>query len=61
MQKHPIKVLNISYDYVDNNIDRYTEYTINLQNTDGNKQKYTVKLNIPTVINEKYFKIGGNK
>lgn len=60
-QKHPIKVLKISYNYIDTNMDRYTEYVIDLQNMDGNKQKYSVKLFVPTVINDKYFKIGGNR
>ena len=60
-QQHPIKVLGITWDYVDNNMDRYIEYSIRLKNMDGNKKEYTIKLNIPTVINEKYFKIGGSR
>lgn len=60
-QKHPIKVNKISYEYVDNNLDRFIEYTISLQNMTGNKQKYDVKLDIPTVLNDKYFKLGGNR
>lgn len=58
---HPIKVNNISYEYVDTDSDRYTEYTINLENIDGNKQKYQVKLHVPAPISDKYFKIGGNR
>ena len=60
-QRHPIKVLGIHHKYVDNNMDRYIEYTIDLQNLTGNKQKYPVKLHIPTTLNEKYFKLGGNR
>lgn len=60
-QTHPIKVLGISQEYVDNNLDRYVQYTIKLQNLDGNKRKYDIKLNIPTVLNDKYFKLGGNR
>ncbi len=60
-QTHPIKVNKINYEYVDNNLDRFIEYTISLQNMTGNKQKYDVKLDIPTVLNDKYFKLGGNR
>lgn len=60
-QTHPIKVLGISHEFVDNNSDRFIQYSIKLQNMDGNKQKYDIKLNIPTVINDKYFKLGGNR
>ena len=60
-QTHPIKVKKISYDYVDNDINRFIEYTIKLQNLTGNKQEYEVKLDIPTVLNDKYFKLGGNR
>lgn len=57
---HPIKFLGMTHDYVDTDSDRYTEYTIDLKNMDGNKQKYQVKLDIPCPVNDKYFKIGGN-
>lgn len=58
---HPIKVNSITYDFVDTDSDRYTEYTISLTNMDGNKQTYQIKLDIPMIVNDKYFKLGGNK
>ena len=60
-QTHPIKVKKITHEYVDNDINRFIEYTITLQNLTGNKQQYEVKLDIPTVLNDKYFKLGGNR
>lgn len=58
---HPIKINSIKHTYVDTDADRYIEYTINVTNMDGNKSTYDIKLNIPTVLNDKYFKLGGNK
>lgn len=60
-QHHPIKINNITHKYIDTDTDRYIEYTINVSNLDGNKKTYDLKLNIPTVINDKYFKLGGNR
>lgn len=57
---HPIKIIDIKWDYVDTDSDRYTDYKITLQNMTGNKEKYTVSLFVPSPVNEKYFKINGN-
>lgn len=58
---HPIKVNKIEHKYIDTDTDRYTEYTVSLTNIDGNKETYTVKLRVPAPVNEKYFKISGNR
>ena len=60
-QKHPIELKSIHYEYKDNSVNRYTEYTLILKNLDGNRAEYPIKLQIPTTINDKYFKLGGNK
>ncbi len=57
---HPVKINKIEHEIVDDNMNRFTEYTVTLQNlTGGNKKPYTVKLKTPAIVNDKYFKIRG--
>lgn len=58
---NPIEVLNITHEIKDNNINRYIEYTITLKNKVGFQEPYTIKLNIPHLINDKYFKLNGKE
>ena len=57
----PIKIKKIDYDIIDNDMSRYINYTITLINQSGpNKDKqYTVELQVPSPVNDKYFKING--
>ena len=58
---NPIKIKNIKHENKDNNIHRFTQYTITLQNLTGtNKKPYDVVLDIPALVNDKYFKLNGN-
>ena len=58
---NPIEVLNITHEIKDNNINRYIEYTITLKNKVGFQEPYIIKLNIPHLINDKYFKLNGKE
>lgn len=59
--KYPIKVLGITYENKDNNSDRFLKYKIKLQNmVGGYKKPYEVTLNVPSPVNDKYFKIHNN-
>ena len=58
----PIDVVDISHEIKDNNVNRYIEYTITLQNKSGGlKQPYDIKLNVPYPINDRYFKLNGKE
>ena len=57
---NPIKVKKITHEVKDNNINRFIDYTITLQNlSNGNKKPYEVHLQIPSLVNDKYFKLNG--
>lgn len=58
---NPIEVLNINHEIKDNNINRYIEYNITLKNKVGFQEPYTIKLNVPYLINDKYFKLNGKE
>ena len=58
-----IKVLKISSKIIDNNTDRYKEYTVRIQHKDlGNttQKPYNITFRVPYVVQDKYVKIGGN-
>jgi len=58
---HPVKINKIEHKIKDDNLNRFTEYTVTLQNLTGeNKTPYKTKLKIPAIVNDKYFKIRGN-
>ena len=58
----PIDILDIKYDIKDNNIDRYIDYTITLKNKSGGiKEPYEIKLKVPHLVNERYFKLNGKE
>ncbi len=58
---NPIKIQKIKHEIKDNNIHRFIQYTITLKNLTGNNKKpYDVILDIPALINDKYFKLNGN-
>jgi len=57
---NPIKVLKIKSEITDNNIDRMREYTITVKNLSaGFKEPYDLKLRIPALVNDYYFKLNG--
>ncbi len=57
---NPIKIKNIKHTYEDNNLDRYINYEITLQNQTGdNKTPYVVNMKIPSLVNDRYFKLRG--
>jgi len=59
--EYPIKVKKIEHEIKDNNQDRYINYRATLQNVNGGKKEpYVVELNVPSPVNEKYFKLHGN-
>jgi hypothetical protein len=57
---NPIKVLKIKSNIIDNNVDRLREYTITVKNlVAGFKEPYELKLKIPALVNDYYFKLNG--
>lgn len=57
---NPIKVLKIKSELQDNNLDRVREYTITVKNQSaGIKEPYDLKLKIPALVNDYYFKLNG--
>lgn len=58
--EYPIKVKKIESSIEDDNIDRFINYKITLQNLNGGKKEpYSVELKVPSPVNEKYFKLHG--
>jgi len=61
-RQHPVKIKKLDYEIKDNNLDRFIEYTITMQNiTGGQKEPYDVKVRIPTLVNGRYFKFTGKE
>jgi len=59
---NPIKIKKIKRETIDNNIHRAIRYTITLQNLTGPyKEPYDVRLVIPSLVNDKYFKLNGKE
>jgi len=59
--EYPIKVKKIESEVKDNNSDRFINYKVTLQNLNGGrKTPYVVELNVPSPVNDKYFKLHGN-
>jgi len=59
--EYPIKILDFNYEYDLDNINRTVTYTITVQNTNGGYDKpYELKIKIPKLVNNKYFKLKGN-
>ena len=59
--EYPIKVKKIESEVKDNNSDRLINYKVTLQNLNGGrKEPYVVELNVPSPVNDKYFKLHGN-
>ena len=57
---NPIKVLKIKSELQDNNLDRVREYTITVKNQSaGIKDPYDLKLRVPALVNDYYFKLNG--
>lgn len=48
---------------MDDDLNRFRKYTITLQNSkgDGFQQPYDVELNVPSPVNDRYFKINGSR
>jgi len=54
----PVKVKNVTHEVIDTDSDRLIQYTITLQNLNGGESKpYNIKLNIPGLVSERYFKL----
>lgn len=60
-KNNPIEVVNITHAIKDNNIDRFIEYDITLKNKIGYSEPYTIKLRVPHLINDRYFKLNGKE
>jgi hypothetical protein len=58
----PVKVQKFNYEYIDDNLNRFIEYTVTLKNIAGGKSEpYDVKVRIPALVNDKYFKLNGQE
>jgi hypothetical protein len=58
--QNPIKIKKIKHEYKDDDLNRFIEYTITLENKSaGSKEPYDVKVKIPALTNNKYFKLNG--
>lgn len=58
-----IKILNIKKEIIDDNKNRFKEFSIKIQHKDfGNttSSPYELKFRTPVVVNDKYVKLGGN-
>ena len=56
----PVDLLKIDHTYEDNNVDRTINYTATLQNRHPKPgPPYQVKLKVPALVNDKYFKLNG--
>lgn len=62
-KQNPIKILNISKELKDNDLERFIEYTITLKNSSsvGFQGQYDINLKLPALINGKYFKLNGKE
>lgn len=61
-KSNPIKIISIDKEIKDNDLERYAEYVIKIKNLNGGyKDSYEIKLRIPTLINDKYFKLNGKE
>ena len=61
-KEYPIKIKEIQYEIKDNNLNRFIEYSITVQNLkEGHKEPYVIKLQIPDIVNDKYFKLNGKE
>jgi len=58
---YPVKIKKFSHEIIDTDSDRLIQYTVTLQNVGGGYSKpYEIKLNIPGLVSERYFKIKGS-
>ncbi|HID92217.1 TPA: hypothetical protein EYP45_03810, partial [Candidatus Peregrinibacteria bacterium] len=55
--EYPLKLLSMDKKIKDNNVNRVIEYSFTFE--DIHKNKHEVKVNIPAVINDRYFKLNG--
>lgn len=61
LSNHPVKVKKIDYEIKDNDRDRIIHYKVTLKNLSGqNKEPYTVELKVPSIVNDRYFKLHSN-
>lgn len=62
-KQNPIKIIKISKELKDNDLERFSEYTIKLKNLNENSfnDPYEIKLKLPNLINDKYFKLNGKE
>jgi hypothetical protein len=58
-ETHPLKIKGITKKTNDDFTSRMNIYDIKIYDSDT-KQKYSVKLQVPALVDDKYFKIGGN-
>jgi len=58
----PIKVVGFNFDYQDNNLNRVINYKIKLKNqAGGNSEPYEVNIKVPSIVNDRYFKLNGKQ
>jgi len=59
-KKHPIEVVRIKTTQNNDSRNEYTTFEVTLKNLNGgDKKQYTVSLNIPSIVNDKYFRLNG--
>jgi len=59
--EYPIKIKKIEHEVIDNELTRYINYTITLQNLSGGDDKpYTIEMKVPASVNDRYFKLNGS-
>ena len=58
---NPVEVLDITHVIKDNNVDRFIEYEITLKNKVGYAEPYKIKLKVPYLVNDRYFKLNGKE
>ena len=58
---NPVKIVDFKYEYADDDLNRFIEYTITVKNSAGGRpHNYDIKLKIPALVNGRYFKLNGN-
>lgn len=58
--EYPVKVKKIQHEVVDDDNSRLIRYKVTLENINGGKKEpYDVYLNVPSTVNDRYFKLNG--
>ena len=55
--ENPVQIVDIKKELKDNNVNRFYKYTITVKDNQG--RLYDLNINIPALINDRYFKLNG--